>query len=536
MTSFGGGFSRRTALGLIGGSLAVGWLRGTPTLAQPQPSGRGAGFSHEDVIAQARRLAASAFEDRKPNLPPELRELDYDRYRAIQFKRNAALWQDSGSDFRLHLFHAGFIHDRPVDIRVVSDGTAIPIPFSTAMFQYGKSPEPKGLSVSTGFAGFTVTTGLNRPDKQDELVSFLGASYFRFLGRGQVYGLSARSLAIGVGGDTPEEFPFFRALWLEKPTGGSVAVTVHALLDSPSVAGALRYVFEPGKETTALVEATLIPRQDMARVGLAPLTSMFLVGEGDPDKRIDFRPEIHDSDGLMLHTGAGEWLWRPLTNPDLLSVSQFIDRTPRGFGLMQRDRLFANYQDTEAQYHARPGYWVEPAGDWGPGRVELVEIPTDHEAMDNIVAYWTPEGGLKAGREVRLSYRIRSLSETRGLHPLGQTRNSFGPIEADAAGAMANQTRFLIDFDGGDIPYHLQAPDRIEVVATTTAGRIVGTTLTPNAATQSVRAFVDLAIPAGERGDLRVYLKAGPRTLTETWTRPVGTSRLPVAAREPAVE
>ncbi len=539
------GPTRRGAVGLLSAaaaSVALG-LRPGPVLAAPGGSAvarpgtakasEARRFSHADVINQAHQLAASNFDGRRPDLPEELRKLTYDQYMAIRFRDRGVLWQDEG-DYRLRLFHPGFIHDRPVDVRVVSDGTAIPIPFSTGLFQYGKSPEPKGLSVATGFAGFKITTGLNRPDVQDELVSFLGATYFRFLGRGHVYGLSARSLAINVGGDEPEEFPFFRTLWIEKPGPDALGVTVHALMDSPSVAGALRYTFTPGQETHAEVEATLVPRRPIRRAGIAPLTSMFLVGEGNPERRIDFRPEIHDSDGLMLHTGSGEWLWRPLDNPGSLALSQFVDRSPRGFGLMQRDRVFANYQDTEARYHARPGYWVEPLGDWGPGRIELVEIPTDNEAMDNIVAYWSPEDGLQPGREARFRYRIAALSETRGLHPFGQVRNGFGPMEIGDGDAASDTRRFLVDFDGGDLAFHLLRPERVEVVASTTAGRIALANVKPNAATQSFRAFVDVTLPPGARGDLRVYLRAGPRTLTETWSRPVGPIRLPPVAETEA--
>lgn len=408
--------SRRTALAMLASSALFATAK--PGAAAPPASSRGGPFSYDDVVEQARALGERAFDSEGLTIPPELSKLTYDSYREIRFRREKAFWRDGGSDYRLHPFHLGFLHDKPVQLHVIKDGSAIPLAFTTGLFEYGKVPVPKQLSPALGFAGFAVTTTLNALNVQDELIAFLGASYFRLIGRGHRYGLSARALALDVGGEQPEEFPFFRALWLEEPTRDSTDLVIYALLDSPSVAGAYRFVVTPGQQTSVAVTATIIPRVKLPRIGIAPLTSMFLAGEGDLGQRTDFRPEIHDSDGLMLKTGGGEWVWRPIRNPKSLRISSFGDNNPRGFGLMQRDREFGHYQDLEAQYHARPGYWVEPAGDWGEGRIDLIEIPTTGEAFDNIVACWTPSTPLEAqeSQSVQLSH-LGSLDDE-GSAPL----------------------------------------------------------------------------------------------------------------------
>lgn len=520
----GRALSRRDTLAALLSSAAFALAAPHALAQQPLPGRR---FGYEDVVAQAVALGERPFDAGAAKVPDELSQLTYDSYREIRFRRDRAFWRDGGSDFRLLPFHLGFLHDKPVQVHVVRDGLALPIPFQTALFEYGKVPPPRQLSPSLGFAGFAVTTTLNDPKVQDELISFLGASYFRLIGRGQRYGLSARSLSLDVGGEQDEEFPFFRALWLEEPARDATQLVIHALLDSPSVAGAYRYVVTPGPTTGVEVTATIVPRKELRRVGFAPLTSMFQAGEGDLAQRTDFRPEIHDSDGLMLRTGAGEWIWRPIRNPKALRVSSFSDENPRGFGLMQRDREFGHYQDLEAHYHARPGYWVEPLGDWGRGRVELAEIPTDNEAFDNIVAFWTPETPPPVGRPTEFAYRMSALSTTERLHPLGQTRNSFsgsdiqdGRVESTVEGKAKaeGRKRFIVDFAEGDLAFWLGDPARVEAVASTTLGAITSTILVPNPDVKGFRVILDASLPDGETADLRLFLKSKGRTLTETWT------------------
>jgi glucans biosynthesis protein len=525
--------SRRDALALLLSSGAIGL---GPAVAQTAPAAgaQPKSFGYDEVVAQARLLGERPFDAQSATIPAELSKLSYDSYREIRFRRDKVFWSESGSDFRLLPFHLGFLHDKPVQVHIIRYGTAMPIPFTTSLFEYGKVPVPKGLSPSLGFAGFAVTTNLNDPKVQDEVISFLGASYFRLIGRGQRYGLSARSLALDVGGAQDEEFPFMRALWLEEPSRDSSELVIYALLDSPSVTGAYRYVVRPGQQTHVDVTATIIPRRVIERLGIAPLTSMFQAGEGDLAQRSDFRPEIHDSDGLMMQAGSGEWIWRPIRNPRTLRISSFGDKNPRGFGLMQRDRDFGNYQDLEAHYHARPGYWVEPQGEWGEGRVDLIEIPTDNEAFDNIVACWTPKTPLAVGASAEFRYRISALSATDQLHPYAQTQNSFAGSDIEDGHVEGHGTkRFIVDFAGGDLAYYLADPDRVEIAASATAGTIATTIIQPNPAIRGFRAMVDASLPDGETAELRLFLKARGKTLSETWT---STWSVPAAAAAPPPE
>jgi len=364
---------------------------------------------------------------------------------------------------------------------------------------------------------------LNKPNVRDELIAFLGASYFRFLGKDQRYGLSARGLAINVANDQPEEFPRFREFWVETRNDGSDASTIYALLDSPSLTGAYRFNVYPGSETAIEVTATLFPRQDIASVGIAPLTSMFFRGENDRHIADDFRPEAHDSDGLLMQSGSGEWIWRPLHNPKRKRVSSFMDNNPRGFGLMQRDLVFENYQDLEAFYHQRPGYWVEPIGQWGEGRIELVELPTENETHDNIVAYWTPKQPFQAGQEVTISYRMTAVTSTDRLHPGGKVVNTFQtPARASGSNEPSDQTtrRFLIDFAGDALAFYLSDPQLVEIVPSTSTGKILNTFITPNDHIGGFRAAIDVKLDLGQSTDLRAYLRVGKKALTETWTFP----------------
>ena len=250
-------------------------------------------------------------------------------------------------------------------------------------------------------------------------------SYYRFLGRGQRYGLSARGLAIGAGAQVNEEFPFFREFWIETPDAASEHIVIHALLDGASATGAFRFDIFPGLETSVDASVTLFARKPIASLGMAPLSSMFLCGKNDHRFTDDSRGELHDSDGLLMHTGAGEWIWRPLSNPAVPAVSTFIDNNPRGFGLLQRDRNFDDYQDLDLAYELRPTYWIEPREGWGEGGVQLVELPTEDESNDNIVAAWAPKQNLDAGASTTYGYRITALTNDGRLTPGARAVNTF---------------------------------------------------------------------------------------------------------------
>ena len=513
--------NRRSALG------AAAALAASHALPGPALSQGGAPalipFRFEDVVRRARDLSGAPFDPALPPLPEPLAGLDFDAYRDIRFRPERAFLGSTGGPFRLHLFHPGFLYTRPVAVNVIRDGVPTPIAYQPQLFDYGRTRIERPLPVNLGFAGFRIHHPLNNPKVFDELIAFLGASYFRVLGRGQRYGISARGLGVNVGGRGPEEFPFFREFWVDIPGPGADRVTIFGLLDSASVTGAYRFEVYPGAETTVEVGATLFGRRPVASLGLAPLTSMYFTGENERRLGDEFRPELHDSDGLLVHSGSGEWIWRPLRNVRDTAVSAFGDNNPRGFGLMQRDRVFENYQDLEAFYHQRPSYWVEPIGSWGEGRVELLEIPTPAEVHDNIVAYWSPRQPLEPGQELSLGYRLRALTSGADLHPGGKVVNTFSsPARASGSAEPADRTtrRFLVDFAGGNLPYYLADPSLVQVAPSVSAGQVVSTSLIPNEHIRGFRAAIDIRLEPGQSTDLRAYLRSGERALTETWTYP----------------
>ena len=487
-----------------------------PQNAAPQPR-----FGFEDVQRRAREIAAVPYEPIAP-LPEALAKLDYDSWRDIRFRSDRALLQQNGSPFRMQMFHPGFLFTRPVTVNVVRDGVPMPVPYAANLFDYGKVKFEKPLPVNLGFAGFRLHYPLNDPRVYDELISFIGASYFRVLGRGQRYGLSARGLSIGAG-TAAEEFPVFREFWIEQPAANAERVIIHTLLDSPVVTGAYRFTIYPDLDTVVEVAATLYPRTTIEKLGLAPLTSMFFTGENDRRFFDDFRSELHDSDGLMIHSGSGEWIWRPLRNPKQQAVSSFVERSIRGFGLMQRDRTFEHYQDLDLNYELRPSYWIEPQGDWGEGVVELIEMPTTDETNDNIVALWAPKTPLEPGKEFSFGYKLISMLDSGDLHPGGRVVNTY-QAKPKALGSGEPVTegsrRFIIDFAGGDLDYYLKQPEKVEIVPSIAYGRIDRAFIVPNRKTEGFRAFVDVVVEPGQLAEMRAFLRSGGKTLTETWSYP----------------
>jgi glucans biosynthesis protein len=482
-----------------------------------------AAFGYPDVVKRARDLAAAPFEAQIPPLPAPIAALDFDAWRDIRFKSDRLLLGQPGSPFRLELFHLGHLYKRPVTINVLRDGVPAPVPYAANLFDYGHNAIPGNLPINLGFAGFRLHYPLNAPHVMDEVIAFLGASYFRFLGRGQRYGLSARGLAIGSSQGVSEEFPFFREFWIETPALDATRAVIHALLDGESATGAFRLELYPEKDTRIEVTVSLFARKAIPALEMAPLSSMFLSGKNDHRFNDDFRNELHDSDGLLMQTGAGEWIWRPLSNPLKPEISTFLDKDVRGFGLLQRDRRFEHYQDLDLAYELRPSYWIEPREGWGDGRVELVELPTGDETNDNIVASWAPKEIVQAGASLTYGYRLTALLDDDRLTPGGRALNTFrtypkalGAMEALATGA----TRFLVDFSGGDLSYFLGDPTLLEVVATTSAGRITRTFLAPNSHVSGFRAGIDVQVDPGQSCDLRVFLKSANHALTETWTFP----------------
>ena len=475
------------------------------------------------MVRRASDLASAPFQGQLPQLPEELNKLSFDQWRQIEFKDSRALLGGNGSLFHLELFHLGHLYKRPVVINTVRDGIPTPIPYQASQFAYGSTRFAKPLPVNLGFAGFKIRSPLNEPKTFDEFISFVGSSYFRFLGRGQRYGLSARGLALA-GGSNQEEFPFFREFWIETPKPDADKLTIYALLDSSVVTGAYQFDCYPQKNSVIDVDVTLIPRRNGVKIGYMPLTSMFFLGAGQPRLSEDYRWELHDSDGLMVHTGAGEWIWRPLRNPrPVATTSSFVDHDPQGFGLLQRDREFSHYEDIDLAYQLRPSYWVKPKSKLGEGHVELFEMPTTDETNDNVVASWVSKEDVEPGRPVRYAYAITSALDLAGLSSNGKVEASF-QTEARALGSsepnVPTQRRFMIDFAGGNLAYFGSDPAAVQLVATTSAGRILRSYTQKNTFIDGFRGTVDVELEPGQSADLRAYLKNGPNTLTETWTFP----------------
>lgn len=488
---------------------------GKPPQAPPK-------FDFDDVVRRARDLTTADFDTASPALPEALNKLDFDAWRDIRFRPDKAFLATNGSQFRLQLFHLGHLYRRPVTINTLRDGIPTPIPYAANLFDYGRTKIDKPLPVNLGFAGFRLHYPLNRPKVFDEVIAFLGASYFRFLGRDQRYGVSARALAVGAG-TTAEEFPFFREFWIETPEPNADQATIYALLDSPSATGAYRFELYPGIDTGIEISAALFPRKPNVKFGLAPLTSMFFIGENDHRSNEDFRRELHDSDGLLIHSGTGEWIWRPLRNPAKPAVSAFLDRDLRGFGLLQRDRDFDHYQDLDLAYEMRPSYFVEPRESWGEGRVELVELPTEHETNDNIVASFVPKDAPEPGKPFSYAYRLVASLNLTQLSPNGRTLNTYQTTVAAlglAEPPVPSSRRFIIDFAGGDLAYYAADPQLVEVVPSTSQGKIVRSFIVPNVHTKGFRAVIDVQLEPGQSTDLRAFLRTGTRALTETWTFP----------------
>jgi periplasmic glucans biosynthesis protein len=484
-------------------------------------------WDFDDLARLAQSRAQTPYSPTTRPLPSELAGLDYDAYRDIRYNRDAPLWRGEKLPFEANLFHVG--RDVvSVKVNEIVGGVVQPIRYDPANFDFGKnklSPQAWG---DLGHGGLRLFSNVNTPTVKDEIAVFLGASYFRALGEGQRYGLSARGLAIDTTGPK-EEFPRFTEFWLQRPLPEAKLVTLYALMESERVTAAYRFDITPGARTTTEVRARVFARaggEPIKTLGIAPLTSMFLFGENQP-RLGDFRPEVHDSDGLMVETGEGEWLWRPLQNPRSALTTSFATTNPRGFGLMQRDRNFSSYEDTEARYELRPGAWVTPVGDWGPGRVELFQFPIPDESHDNIVAYWVPAKAPTPAQPLDIAYRVSWQGKNQQLPPNGyvtQSRRGNGFVPANRDGSIPQNlpTQFTIDFGG---PALDNLPDDAPVKSVATAGegvRVTESLAYKNPATGHWRMTLrlqrtDLSQPA-QPFELRAFLQLNGNAVSETWT------------------
>lgn len=505
---------RRALIAGLAAAAATGWPRGPRasedihggepglTLGPPQP------FSRETLLARAREMASRPFRPR-PEFPEPWLKLSYDQYRAIWFDGRNALWRDGEAPLRVDLFPPGLYFRRAVDLAVVEGGMARPVLFDMAVFDRSDGFPDLPADDRLGYSGLRLRAELEQPGIFQEFAVFQGASYFRGIGTGQIYGLSARGLAIDTAEPTGEEFPEFTAFWIERPAPGARETVLHALLDSPRATGVYTFRIRPGAVLEMDVSAHLFARADLSHIGIGALTSMFLFDETMRDRFSDFRPAVHDSDGLMMVNGAGETIWRPLANPRALQISAFVDDGPRGFGLMQRARRFGDFADLEALYHRRPGLWVVPDADWGPGAVTLVEIPANRETYDNIVAYWRPAQVVPAGGERQFGYRLLWGGDPAPPSDLARVLNTRMGRREGKGWIVA------VDFaptaaTAGDL-------DGVERMVRTSAGTVSGGVLQRNPETGGPRLAFTFDPGAATLAEFRVQLRRDDRPLSEVW-------------------
>ncbi|WP_434602573.1 glucan biosynthesis protein G [Pseudomonas sp. Z1-14] len=470
-------------------------------------------FSLDDVSAKAQELAGQKFEAPRSNLPNEFREMKFADYQKIRFRTEKAEWADQKTPFRLSFYHQGMHFDTPVKINEITATTVEEIKYDPTRFDFGDVKFDPKATEQLGYAGFRVLYPINKADKQDEIMTMLGASYFRVIGKGQVYGLSARGMAIDTALPSGEEFPRFREFWIQRPKPTDKHLVIFALLDSPRATGAYRLTVRPGTDTVVDVKSRVFLRDRVNKLGIAPLTSMFLFGANQPSKVLNYRRELHDSSGLSIHAGNGEWIWRPLNNPKHLAVSNFSVENPRGFGLLQRGRDFSHYEDLDDRYEKRPSAWIEPKGDWGKGTVDLVEIPTADETNDNIVAFWSPEKLPEPGQPLDFAYRLHWTLDEASLHSpdsawVKQTLRSTGDVkQSNLIRQPDGSVAYLVDFEGPS----LQAlPEDAEVrsqVSVGDNGEIVENSVRYNPETKGWRLTLRLKIKdPGKATEMRAAL------------------------------
>jgi periplasmic glucans biosynthesis protein len=478
-------------------------------------------FGFEDVYALARGLAERPYRSSEERIPPYLRQLGYDQYRDIRFKPGRALWRDAHLPFEAQFFLAAYLFSRPVVVNEVGPRGIRPVRATADLFDIRPGRLPQGLPPGLEFAGFRLHQRTRQPSPQDEFVAFLGASYFRAAGNGQGYGLSARGIAVNTGDPGGEEFPAFTEFWLRTPTAASRGVTVYGLLDGPSVTGAYEFELAPGAPAHTDVTAAIFLRRPVALVGMAPFSTMFFHGPNTVRALGDFRPEVHDSDGLLIHSGTGEWLWRPLVNPPGTLVSSFSIPSPKGFGLMQRARNFADYQDLQARYDMRPSAWVVPKGDWGQGQVRLFEFPSDHEYADNVVAMWVPSRMPEPGAPLRLAYQILWGGEDGKLPPSPRGRTAatrVGEIRTGDGSGAGPLKLFILDFVGNGLAALPKSAIVDPVVTAGPGGKILEPHAQPNPVSGGWRVSFRVQFIGKSPVELRGFLRHGREALTETWS------------------
>lgn len=475
-------------------------------------------FDFNDVAQRAQALAGDPYRKPENNLPKELLNLGYDQYRDIRFNPAKAQWRANKLPFELQFLHPGSYYSQPVKINLITGRGVSARPFSSDQFDYGKNTQLAGNNFGDiGYAGFRVHFPINKKDYKDEVLVFQGASYFRALGKDQRYGLSARGVAIDTGMLSGEEFPYFTEFWIAWPRSDAQQLVIYALLDSRRATGAYKFTLKPGETTTMEVQSRLYLRENVGKLGIAPLTSMFFFGENQHSPNEDYRPEVHDSDGLLMQTGSDEWIWRPLVNPRRLLITSFGMQNPKGFGLMQRDRKFDHYEDLEARYDLRPSTWVTPKGNWGAGKIELVQIPSPDETNDNVVAYWIPDNPPAPGQAMDLRYTLSWQMDKETRPPTSyavQSRRGHGFVRNPD-----NSIRMTVDFDGAELAKLGADAKPFGAISFGDNGELIERQVFRNEVTGGWRlSFRFRRIDNDKPVELRAFLRNEQSIVSETWS------------------
>ncbi len=454
----------------------------------------------------ARALSKRPFSAPPNDLPDAVANLTYEQYIAIKTTPSSRLWDSEGRGFVAEPLSRGFVFRTSVTLYTVEDGQVRRLAFDRGRFDFGGLALPANTP-EIGFSGFRLVSTMG--EAPFEFAILQGATFFRALARGQNFGIVARALTLKPAETRGEEFPFFRAFWLERPVAGSNVLVVHGLIDSESVTGAVRMTFRPGEATIVDVETTLFPRVQLEHVGIGGMGATYLFGPYARRSTDDVRPAVYEVSGLHILNGNGEWLWRPVNNPDTLQISAFLDDNPKGFGLIQRERDFAAFGDDAQRPEKRPSLWIEPLGEWGPGAVQLIEIPSDSEINDNILAYWRPKAPMAAGSEVTLNYRqfwCWAPPERPDVAPVALTRAGRG--------SSGRRRRFLVEFAGDALA---APPADVKAVLSASPGALSDVKLFAYPERKAVRVAFELD-PGGETAcEMRLLLQSGTKPLSETW-------------------
>lgn len=489
----------------------------TPCSAEETPSsqppngfalGDPAPFNHGMVTEAARSLSKRPYRPLPADLPSVFRDLGYEQYTAIHPRPGTAIWAGENTGFAIEPLHRGFIFSSPVDINLVEEGQARRVLYNPAAFDFGKLAPPGNIS-DIGFSGFRVLA--QGPSGLSELAIFQGASFFRALTGGQIPGTMARALSIKTADPRGEEFPAFRTVWIERPTLAAGMMVIHALIDSESVTGAYRFTLRPGEATIIDTECALFARAAVDNLGLATMSATRLLGPIGERRNDDLRPSVGEVTGLQMLTGKGEWVWRPVANRDTLQISTFIDENPRGFGFLQRDRNFDHYQDDDQHFETRPSLWIEPIGDWSAGGVQLIEIPSDSEANDNIIGFWKPKQALTAGSEAFFAYR-----QFWCWTPPEQPPLAIATMSRSGRGSSSKRRRFAVEFSG-EILGNPDTAASLKPNLTAAPGSIVSFRTYSYADKKICRIVFELDTGNETYSEIRLILESEGKPLSETW-------------------